>query len=94
MAEGFNLDALIDALADRVADKLEARLTAAGNGAGIKPRLLTIEQAATYLGRTKEAVQHMVSSGKLPIVRGDRRIALDIQDLDRWIGSNKQKTSE
>ena len=91
MHSGFNLDVLIDALAERVAEKLRGDI---GNGASItvvKARLLTVEQAATYLGRTKEAVQHMVASGKLPTVRSDRRVFVDVVDLDRWIEDNKQK---
>ena len=91
MQSAFNLDVLIDALAERVAEKLRGDI---GNGASttaVKPRLLTVEQAATYLGRTKEAVQHMVASGKLPTVRSDRRVFVDVVDLDRWIENNKQK---
>src|SRR2546425_130598 len=65
--DGFNLDVLIDALAERVAAKVVER-TQPG-GAPVKPRLLTVDQAAVYIGRTKEAVQHMISGGKLPTVR-------------------------
>ena len=55
----------------------------------VSARLLTVEQAATYIGRTKEAVQHMVSRGKLPTVRTDRRVFIDRNDLDQWIEDNK-----
>lgn len=51
---------------------------------------MTVEQAATYLGRTKEAVQHMVAARKLPVVRDGRRVFLDIHELDRWIGQNTE----
>ena len=54
-------------------------------------RLLTVEQAATYPGRTKEAIQHMVANGKLPTVRSDRRVFVDVLDLDAWIEDNKQR---
>lgn len=60
------------------------------SGATITPRLLTADQAATYLGRTKEAVQHMIFEGKVPTVRTDRRVFIDIKDLDAWIEDNKQ----
>ena len=86
----FNIDALLDALADRVAAKVRAELAQAGNGAAIRPRLLSVEQGAAYIGRTKEAVQHMVSDGKIPTVRADRRIFIDVQDLDSWIEEHKQ----
>ena len=94
MTNGFNIEALLDALADRVAERLTRRLAQSDNGGTARPRLLSIEQAAIYLGRTKEAVQHMVSSRKIPKVQGDRRIQIDIRDLDRWIEANKQAGSE
>lgn len=86
-SNGFNLDALIDAVAERLAVKVAERTQ---NSATIKPRLLTVEQAAIYLGRTKEAVQHMIFEGKVPTVRTDRRVFIDIRDLDAWIEDNKQ----
>jgi excisionase family DNA binding protein len=46
---------------------------------------LNVEEAAVYLGRTKEAVQHLIAAGKLPVVKPDRRVFLDIRDLDQWI---------
>ena len=52
-------------------------------------RLLTVEEAAAYLGRTKEAVQHLIAAAKLPVVKSDRRVFLDIRDLDIWIEQNK-----
>jgi excisionase family DNA binding protein len=91
MTSGFNWDALLDELAERVAEKLRPEITAAkANGKGPPPRLLTIEQAALYIGRSKEAMQHMIADGKIPTVRADRRIFIDRQDLDRWIEQHKQ----
>ena len=48
-----------------------------------------MEQAATYLGRSKASVQHLISDGASPVVRHDRRVFLDVRDLDRWIDSAK-----
>lgn len=31
----------------------------------------------------------MIAGGKLPVVRADRRVFLDVRDLDRWIDANK-----
>jgi len=89
MIPGFDIDALLDSLAERVAAKLGNRPGTISHE-GIAPRLLTAEQAATYLGRTKEAIQHMISNGKLPTVRSDRRVFIDVRDLDSWIEDNKQ----
>jgi excisionase family DNA binding protein len=88
MQDGFNIDGLIEALAKRVAEHVRAELAQDG-GARIKARLLTVEQAAMYLGRTEEAMQHLIASGKIQTVRFDRRVFLDIRDLDRLIEDYK-----
>lgn len=85
---GITLDSVIDALAERIATKIGAENQAGTSGPG--KRLLTTEEAAEYLGRTKEAMQHLAISGKLPTVRSDRRVFFDIHDLERWISQNKE----
>jgi hypothetical protein len=80
-------DLSFDRLMEILAEKLATRLTQ--EPARLYPRLLTIEQASLYLGRTPEAMQHLVASGKVPTVRADRRVFLDRNDLDRWIDDNK-----
>jgi excisionase family DNA binding protein len=89
MRDQINLEPLLDALAERVAAKLGTRLTENSGSAAIQPRLLNVQQAARYIGRTKEAVQHLVADGTVPVVRHDRRVFLDIRDLDRWIERHK-----
>ena len=81
---GFDLDALLDDLAKRVTARIRTN-----SPAQISPRLLTIDAAAKYLGRTRSAVDHMVRGGLLPTVRSDRKIFLDVWDLDRFIDENK-----
>jgi excisionase family DNA binding protein len=83
-----SLELLIDAVAAKAAEKVATDL--ANERAPVKPRLLTVEQAATYLGRTKDAINHLVGARKLPIVRSDRRVFLDIHDLDHWIEEHKK----
>ena len=78
----LTFDTLMETLA-RLADRLSQEPFR------LCPRLLTVDQAAIYLGRTKEAVQHMVSVGKVPTVRTDRRVFLDRNDLDHWIETSK-----
>jgi excisionase family DNA binding protein len=86
----MNFDSLLNAFSDLLAAKVSARLAGpAGAGGKMQPRLLTAEQAAEYLGRSKEAVQHMIADGKLPLVRSDRRVFLDVRDLDAWIENSK-----
>jgi excisionase family DNA binding protein len=80
---------------EAIADAVARRLTVNGNGhaTSLSPRLLTVEKAAGYLGRTKDAVQHMVAAGKIPTVRADRRVFVDVRDLDRWIEDNKNASA-
>lgn len=54
-------------------------------------RLLSVREASTYLGRSIPALRELIWAGKLPIVRSDRRIFLDVQDLDKWIDSHKTR---
>ena len=62
-----------------------------GSGSAILPRSLTIGQAATYLGRSKNAVEHLVACGKIPRVKSDRRVFLDVRDLDSWVEDHKER---
>ena len=82
-ANGLSFDLLLEALAEKLASKLSQEPTR------LYPRLMTVDQAAVYLGRTREAIQHLVSSEKVPTVRTDRRVFLDRYDLDKWIDDNK-----
>jgi excisionase family DNA binding protein len=79
-------DLLAEIIAERVAALLRKDL-----GLDSK-RLFSVEQAAEYLGRTPHAVRHLIAKGELPKVqRGDNRVFLDREDLDRWIDLAKSK---
>lgn len=88
-----NFDGLLESMADLIADKVAKKILDYG-AAPVRPRLLTVDQAATFLGRTKDAIQHMVSAGKIAVVKSDRRVFLDVRDLDAWIEVNKQQGYE
>jgi excisionase family DNA binding protein len=51
--------------------------------------LLNVKQAAVYLGRTEQSVQHLIFQRDLPVVRMGRRVHLHRRDLDAWIEKNK-----
>ena len=55
----------------------------------IDQRLLSVMDAAKYLGRSETAVRELVWRGKIPHIRADRRIYFDIKDLHRWIEENR-----
>jgi len=52
-------------------------------------RLLTVKEAAAYIGRSEQAVQHLIHKRELVVVRKGRRVHVDRGDLDRWIEANK-----
>ena len=52
-------------------------------------RLLTVKDAAEYIGRTEQALQHLIHKREIVVVRKGRRVHLDRSDLDRWIEANK-----
>jgi excisionase family DNA binding protein len=54
-----------------------------------QPALLTVKQAAVYLGRSEQAVQHLIFQKELPVVRMGRRVHLDRRDLDAFIEKHK-----
>ncbi len=56
-------------------------------------RLYTAKEAGIYLGfRSAWPVRELAWKGELPTVKiGTRRIAFDVQDLDRYIDSQKTR---
>jgi excisionase family DNA binding protein len=55
----------------------------------IRPALLDVKQAATYLGRSEQSVQQLIFKNEFPVVRVGRRVHLHRPDLDKWIEKNK-----
>jgi excisionase family DNA binding protein len=54
-------------------------------------RLLSVSEAAVYLGMTQWGVRGLIYNGKIPSVRNGRRVFLDIEDMNRWIEENKEQ---
>ena len=52
-------------------------------------RLLTAKQAAEYLGRSEQAVRHLIFQRDIPVVRSGRCVRIDRLDLDRWIANHR-----
>ncbi len=50
------------------------------------PRLLSIDQAAEYMGLSKRTLYRMVSQRRLPFLKIGRLVKLDLDQLDKWIG--------
>jgi excisionase family DNA binding protein len=72
---------------DTIADAVASRLQSHGL---LVPRLLTLDQAATYLGLTKDALKAKVHLGRIPTVELDKKLRFDRLDLDRMIDVSKR----
>jgi excisionase family DNA binding protein len=89
IAESFGSPAvsgLAKALAGEVASLLKLELARMSE---VRPVLLDVKQAALYLGRSEQSVQHLIFEKDLPVVRKGRRVHLHRNDLDAWIEKNK-----
>jgi excisionase family DNA binding protein len=56
---------------------------------GTNKRLYTVPEAALYLGRTEWGIRGLIDNGRLPVVRIDRRVLIDVRDMDRIIEETK-----
>jgi len=61
------------------------------NGAATEQRLLTIPEAARYLGCTVWSVRDLIWKGDLPYTRFGKRFQVDIRDLDALIEREKRR---
>jgi len=84
-----DLDEIVDRLAALIAVRVQSRIGVSAGKGRIAARLLTVKQAADYIGRTEQAIQHLIHKRELIVVRRGRRVHLDRADLDRWIDVNK-----
>ena len=57
------------------------------------PRLLPLKDAAAWLGLTVWAMRERIWAGDIPVVRfsGGRKMYLDVQDLEAFISTNKER---
>ena len=56
-----------------------------------KRRLLTLPEAARYLGCTLWSVRDLIWKGQLPHTRFGKRFQVDVQDLDAMIDREKRR---
>ena len=79
MALEINSDTIAEAVVNRLKDSTV-----------LAPRLLTLNQAALYLGLTPDALKAKVHMGRVPTVELDKKLRFDKLDLDRIIEANKR----
>jgi excisionase family DNA binding protein len=84
--------ALLDGVVAVIRQQVIADMAAAAPKNGTKTlqaRLLTAEQAATYIGRTPGAMRQLIYRREIPVVRIGRNVRIDMRDLDKMIDDNK-----
>ena len=82
------MDAFVEAIAAEICRRLAPEISRMSPTV-IQPALLDVKQASIYLGRSEQAVQHLIFNKELPVVRVGRRVHLHRHDLDKWIEQNK-----
>lgn len=55
------------------------------------PNLLTIDEAAEYLGVSRRTIYNLISSRKLPVVKIGAQTRIDAEDLRRYVEAQKQR---
>lgn len=55
----------------------------------ISPRMVGVKQASAFLGTTAWAMRNLVWDKKIPHMRIGARLLFDIQDLEKFIATNK-----
>jgi len=87
-SDGRNfLSAFAEEFAVKCANVLLARLPRPNV---IQPRYLTVQQAADYVGRSKKSFEYLMSKKMFPVIRRDRLVLVDKNDLDRFMTEQKR----
>ena len=59
----------------------------------VKPRLLTVQEAAVYLGATVWCMRRLILRREVPVVQVGKRQNVAREDLDGWINAHKRAGS-
>jgi excisionase family DNA binding protein len=79
---------------ERKSAGLTLQATPGGKAASALKRLLSVEEAAGYLGISEWSIRQRIWNGTLPVVQLGRRTLLDRQDLDQFIAIRKSRRLE
>jgi excisionase family DNA binding protein len=78
-------DSFAEEIAAAVADKLKRY--------AVSRRVMSLEEAADYLGLTPTALRHKASCGDVPTIRFDKHLRFDRFSLDEWIEQHKSSAA-
>jgi excisionase family DNA binding protein len=65
------------------------RYHADGVQADLAARLLTVKEAAAYLGRSESALYHLKARGEIPYIGHRRHLRFDVEQLNSWIKGDR-----
>lgn len=83
-------DDFMSAFAQEFAEKcVNVLLTRLPKPNVVQPRYLTVEQAAVYISHTKKSFEYLMSKKMFPVVRRDRLVLIDKNDLDAFMARQK-----
>jgi hypothetical protein len=76
------------ALAHQLVEQLRPLLESFAHppSAEVQQRLFDIAQAATYLGRSPQAIRLLITRRRLPVTKLDGKVQIDRTALDKLIG--------
>jgi excisionase family DNA binding protein len=80
----FYDEKVIAEVATRIATRIIPQIRESSDGR-VFPRLMTIAQAAEFLGRTQNSLRHLVHRREIPVVRHGRSVRFDQEALIQWI---------
>ncbi len=83
----FYDDKVIAEVATRIATSIIPQIRESSDGK-VFPRLMTVAQAAEFLGRSENSLRHLIHRREIPVVRHGRSVRLDQEALIRWILSD------
>lgn len=72
----------LDSFATIVAERVAGLMS---NSSNTQKRLMTVTEVAEYIGKTKQAVYHMVSQNSIPHKYIGHKLRFDREQIDRWI---------
>jgi excisionase family DNA binding protein len=80
------MSAFAKSFADHCAEVVLARLP---KPTVVQPRYLTVQQAADYISHSKKSFQYLMSKKMFPVIRRDRLVLIDKEDLDKFMTMQK-----
>ena len=74
---------------NQLASALAAKVLSSLPKPGVQQRYFTVEQAASYVGKSKKSFEYIMSKNLFPIIREDRHVWIDREELDLFMANHR-----